>query len=203
MTNQAFSKIWIIVIALVILTGGILTWQYWWVSKEEVKPPEIKVPEEVIEEETANWKTYRNEEYGFEIKYPTDWKVDSSFPGRLRPGQEDFQPGISPQVFSFAPKEIDLTEEASEISIYVAPPGYFTCPPGIPIDCISGQSGEIIVGEIKAMFLEGKSTKYCPPEGREVKEIYLCKSNNYFRFYTTKQKEEIFNQMLSTFRFLE
>jgi len=27
----------------------------------------------VIEDETAGWKTYRNEEYGYEVKYPNDW----------------------------------------------------------------------------------------------------------------------------------
>jgi len=27
------------------------------------------------EDETADWKTYRNEEYGYEIKYPEDWQL--------------------------------------------------------------------------------------------------------------------------------
>jgi len=26
--------------------------------------------------DTSNWKVYRNEEYGFEIKYPEEWRVD-------------------------------------------------------------------------------------------------------------------------------
>jgi hypothetical protein len=44
-----------------------------------------KKPEKLrIEEETANGKAYRNGEYGFELKYPTDWKIreiPSSFLG--------------------------------------------------------------------------------------------------------------------------
>ena len=27
-------------------------------------------------DETANWKTYRNEEYGFEFKYPNNWSIE-------------------------------------------------------------------------------------------------------------------------------
>lgn len=28
-----------------------------------------------IKDETANWKTYKNEVHGFEVKYPQDWKI--------------------------------------------------------------------------------------------------------------------------------
>jgi hypothetical protein len=34
---------------------------------------------------TANWKTYRNEEYGFEVKYPPDWFYFSNDNVTVRP----------------------------------------------------------------------------------------------------------------------
>jgi len=37
MHNQAFSKIWIVIILVVLITGGILTWQYFSTPKEEAK----------------------------------------------------------------------------------------------------------------------------------------------------------------------
>lgn len=60
----------IVVILAVIVGGGILVYQYWWLPKSEIKIPEIKMPEKVIKDETASWKTYKNEEYGFEFKIP-------------------------------------------------------------------------------------------------------------------------------------
>lgn len=66
-----WKYILIILFLAAIVGGGIL----WWVEKQEVplvELPEIKKPEKV-EDETANWKTYSNEEYGFKIKYPKDW----------------------------------------------------------------------------------------------------------------------------------
>lgn len=70
MNNQAFSKIWILIILIVLITGGTLAWQYLRIPKEEEK-----VPEKMAEDETTGWQAYRNEEYGFEFKYPTNWQV--------------------------------------------------------------------------------------------------------------------------------
>ncbi len=53
-----WKYILIVVILAAVVGGGILAWQFWWVPKEEVK------------DETADWKTYKNEEYGFEFSYP-------------------------------------------------------------------------------------------------------------------------------------
>jgi hypothetical protein len=42
---------------------------------QEIIQEKIGVGQERITDETANWQTYKNEEYEFEIKYPGDWKV--------------------------------------------------------------------------------------------------------------------------------
>jgi len=77
MTNQKtnWKYIVIVLILAIIVGGGILG--YMKNFKREMisltKFLEIKKPEKVVKDETANWKTYRNEEYGFEFKYPKEW----------------------------------------------------------------------------------------------------------------------------------
>jgi len=68
-----WKYILIIVILAIIVDGGVLGWQ-WLEFKKEIKISELKLPEKV-KYETAYRKTYRNEEHGFEIKYPKDWEV--------------------------------------------------------------------------------------------------------------------------------
>lgn len=51
MNNQAFSKIWIIVILIVLIAGGILLWQYWQKGYQEILP--IEKEEEKLVEETV------------------------------------------------------------------------------------------------------------------------------------------------------
>ena len=64
-------------VGTIIIGGGWLIGNYGKVS-EPVKLSQkqsVEIVEEEIKDETADWKTYRNEEYGFEIKYPNNYKV--------------------------------------------------------------------------------------------------------------------------------
>jgi hypothetical protein len=61
----------IIIIAIIgiIVASSILAYIYLWHPAE---------PQAIIaSDETASWKTYRNEELGFEFKYPSSWNVIS------------------------------------------------------------------------------------------------------------------------------
>ncbi|MFH1657236.1 MAG: hypothetical protein ABH919_02105 [bacterium] len=58
-----------VILLLAIIVGGIMLWQY-----SEIEKAGLIELESSEENETANWKTYRNEEYGFE--YPKDFKIE-------------------------------------------------------------------------------------------------------------------------------
>jgi len=74
----------VIVLAAIIAGAGIFAYQYFWPLEEEVETPEEAQPKD----ETADWKTYRNEEYGFEIKYPFFYQVSDEL---LQEGFYDYQ----------------------------------------------------------------------------------------------------------------
>lgn len=66
MNNQkGLAPIIIILVLTVIIGGGVFAWQKFGTPKQELK--------QESKDETANWKTYTNDEYGFEFKYPKDF----------------------------------------------------------------------------------------------------------------------------------
>lgn len=75
----------VIIIAVVALAAGIISWKFAKKSPApiETKPTAQPVPQNKVTDESADlpatasategWQTYRNEKYGFEFKYPKDF----------------------------------------------------------------------------------------------------------------------------------
>jgi len=243
--QKGLAPIIIIILIIIVLAGGILAWQYLGVTEEKAKLPEEKISEEkeevVPEEKTADWKTYRNEEYGYEIAYPNNHIVEEE---RTSPIPEEEYPYAVyyefwlpiqllstvkiyyPDIVSYPPEEAEKAKGVSmEINVYdnannLSLDGwinYLENPPdvGNPIERWHGDfidyKRPIFVAGIQG--IEGKHEGCCLgctrgifiPKGNQIYNLDLqgglgCEEGT---FYCCLGEEEIFNQMLSTFRFLE
>lgn len=87
---RGFDILAIIISVAILIISGFFGYQYFQLQKIRggIKPPEIKIiaPSPPVSEniptkiepassqiDISNWKTYRNEQYGFEVKYPHNW----------------------------------------------------------------------------------------------------------------------------------
>ena len=68
----------ILAVVLIVCIGAVMGLMGYALTKKQtrVEAPEVKTPDEIIEDEIADWQTYRNEEFGFEIKYPEEWNYN-------------------------------------------------------------------------------------------------------------------------------
>ncbi|MBU3964669.1 hypothetical protein KJ562_03055 [Patescibacteria group bacterium] len=70
----------LIICLFVVIIGGILVWQFWSGPGEEIPSPTPPVSATTPTstppiDETTDWETYRNEEYGYEIRYPNFYYI--------------------------------------------------------------------------------------------------------------------------------
>jgi len=213
-----WKYILIVVILVVIAGGGYWFYWNWQMAKQEKKLlefPEIKRPEKVekVEDETPNWKNYRNEEYGFEIKYPAEFTISSEGPNSAQEALdrgEQISGTVAPSydtiIFSdddnelarieiFHKYEKDILEENYKDKDYLYLFG--------PCDVRWDFKPEIInlefINDLKILTVKGKA------EGNISQNCYYLKNidGNLIVISNKGYKTETFNQMLSTFKFIE
>lgn len=263
MKQKSFSKIWIIVIVIILIGGGILAWQYWEMPEEKEEGKgiisgrgtiryleleggfygiiadtgehydpinlekefqidgariyfEIEEQKDMVsfhmwgdivkiikikklEDETANWQTYRNEELGFSLRYPSDWQIVNDALAREKRAtifRENLQINN------------DKVPENPRLYLWVNPIG-FGMPGALDIQYTLALSGDKSIKVVER-------TKFLPhKEGLSNVDGVTAIStgttrlgvNSYAFFFQFseggKDYEPTFNQILSTFRFLE
>lgn len=89
-TSKGISKVFIIII-VALISAGIAGAGVWYWQQQELKKIEKSLKTGVTKpkttpttspsaspDETADWKTYTNKDYGFSLKYPQEWTVEET-----------------------------------------------------------------------------------------------------------------------------
>jgi len=204
MTKEKILKILLVIFGVIMISAvGYGIWKMNQDKKISSKTPELVTPQKVQTQEidTSDWKTYRNEEYGFEMKYPKEWKV-TEVPefGVLFEDEysEEKWPGVdisSPNMASYRPpEEAEIVEWVKKEFGYLEERGYGRIPiaPNIEVD-----------GTL------GVKIQSCPPptiEARCIDIIFIKKRNKLFEIQLNdsdkKELENLYNQILSLLKFL-
>ena len=139
---------------------------------------------------TEDWKTYRNEEYGYEVKYPQDWEFEKrSLMQNL--GGLDFA--------TFQSDEDEFSVEIWDFSFYsydqlTEPP-----PGGIDPDTINKE--EIIIDDQPAIELSYVVVGDGGLGAKRVREVFIQKNQLLYKIRGTDSKK--CDQILSTFKFIK
>lgn len=193
--KSKFKLILFIVILLIIVGGG----AYYLGAKQnklivgnQQTSPTIAPPIPTsTPDPTANWKTYKNEKYGFEVKYPNNYAISTQSGSFVAPNIISFKP---PAEIMFTvddnPRNLSLSEWVKS---------------DIVIHDLSIKWQSIIVGSVESL----KSPISGNMDGGVGYSALIPQKNKvYSLLFSTKApgaeaELKVFDQMLSTFKFTD
>jgi len=190
MNKKIPAPLAILIILLVIV--AIICLAFWLCPKKETV---------LLQDETADWQTYKTEEGGYLFKYPKEWNaVTNKYnsknvlfgPGATSEsgyGGVEFYGTLSPgQSLNDFVKEFNLGVEAGSISETET--------------TINGQIAIIsILPKASTEPTEVKSVSF--EKDGKIFNMYLMYKTNFTQYPEDEQRLTIFNQIISTFKFVE
>ncbi len=161
-----------------------------------------------VKDETVDWKTYANEEYGYKIKYPKEYYVyDYSYDGSQHPEEVEIQSFPRPKEGGYS----GIGGTGCQTSIYVSKE-YSSFQDWVDkektnlgTDLERSSIEDIMVGNVKGYKVSFFGTFM----GSGKSTVILFDAGNLYTIYNYQQGvtegncDFIFNQMLSTFKFIE
>jgi hypothetical protein len=161
-------------------------------SKKEILPPQ---------DQAIDWQTYQNEEGGYSFEYPKEWNAVTN---KYNPKDSLFGPGATSksgyggvefygtlllgQSLNDFVKDLNSVVEAGSTSETAT--------------TINGQA--VVISIMPKASTEPTETKSVSFEkDGKVFNMYLMYKTNFTQYPEDKQRLIIFNQMLSTFRFID
>ena len=153
---------------------------------------EIKLPEqpELPADPMANWKIYENEKYGYEIKYPENWNIKDF--GMIDIDNPNFT-GLS--LSSINNLNVEISFNLSNI-------GRITLVEKSKYSISNQKQSDVAINNIEGIKISGdtidsgKVIAIFMHYPKEPKNTFIIRLNDY-------SKLDVFNQVLSTFKFIE
>ena len=184
-------------IIAVIVGAGILVL----LAQKESLPqtPEVISPDVITQDETANWQTYRNAEFGFEMEYPEDWIVNvDTLASRLDEISriDEIRSSKTESFITISemdPENLSFDEWIGLVSLLADPPlprpvgEYATFINGVRAYRFDSYPSDRPFAEISETFIESPTNR-----------IFNLNATS-----AVKEDREVVNQILSTFRFIE
>ena len=203
MKNKAFSSILIILIVTFVV--GLLTIFYFLGNQNSgieltnvLNPPSTPTSTS-DQDETADWQTYRDEEYGIEFKYPLDWSV-----GQSPNSKESLL--IAPESIIKGLNEIEWATGGS-ITLGMTINKDVERP-----EIKSDEYSQLIKEDI--IFVDNRATTEYTTlqtidlpgvlEGSVIVSVVIQSGEVFYKIdFLDNQYRELFNQILSTFKFIK
>jgi hypothetical protein len=150
----------------------------------------IDVQAVVTKTDTASWKNYQNEKCGYEIKYPQNYQAKDIAENAENAPYVVFNSATGGSSFIYCYLAADFLKGVSSLQEYIQ-----------EVEDHSISAKPINVGNLTGTEVEGFGA------AGSYKDIYLQKGDYILQFNIEKESNEagikIFDQMLSTFKFIE